>query len=163
MKDGAMVVAAVLAALGIGFVVGNGRAAAGAKADTRADVAAIQKLHKADVEATLSQDPSALTKLWSDDGVNLGFGAVPVVGLKDMGEAYTKFRLQYPQFKVLKYAPVVKQVQIADGWAIEIVATDASYQMTPKDPPTAMPDGTSMRLLKRQPDGSWKFALVGMK
>jgi hypothetical protein len=46
MKHGAMVVAAVLAALGIGFVVGNGRAAAGAKADTRADVAAIQKLQR---------------------------------------------------------------------------------------------------------------------
>jgi hypothetical protein len=32
-----------------------------------------ENLHQADVAATLTQDPSALTTLWSDDGVNLGF------------------------------------------------------------------------------------------
>src|ERR1700747_1079039 len=65
-----------------------------------ADLAAIEKLHKADVEATLTQDPSALTVLWSDDGVNLGFPQ-PVVGIKAMGEAYAKFRAEHPDFKVL--------------------------------------------------------------
>ena len=43
-----------------------------------ADWAAIEKLHKADVEATIKQDPSALTTLWSDDGANFGFAGPPV-------------------------------------------------------------------------------------
>ena len=126
-----------------------------------ADLAAIEKLHKADVEATLTQDPSSLTKLWSDDGVNLGF-PTPVVGIKAMGEAYKKFRADYPGFQVLKYAPEYKDVQIADGWAIEVVYGESTYKMSAKDKPVSV-QGKAPRVLKRQSDGSWKFALVGLK
>jgi hypothetical protein len=52
-----------------------------------ADLLAIEKLHKADVECTLTQDPKCLTALWSDDGINLGFAGPPVVGIKAMGDA----------------------------------------------------------------------------
>jgi hypothetical protein len=127
-----------------------------------ADLAAIEKLHKADVEATLTQDPSALTVLWSDDGVNLGFPQ-PVVGIKAMGEAYAKFRAEHPDFKVLKYAPEYKEIQIVDGWAIEVGYTEAIYKMSAKDNPVSVPRTQGMRALKRQSDGSWRFALVGLK
>jgi uncharacterized protein (TIGR02246 family) len=132
--------------------------------ETRAaDLTAIEKLHRADVEATLTQDPSALTVLWSDDGVNLGFPGAPVVGIKAIGEAYAKFRTEYPEFKVLRYAPDIKEIQIVEGWAIEWGYTEATYKMTAKDAPVNVPRTEGMRLLKRQRDGSWKFALVGMK
>ncbi len=42
-----------------------------------ADRAGIEKLRKADIDATLTQDPSAPTTLWSDDGVNLQSPAGP--------------------------------------------------------------------------------------
>jgi hypothetical protein len=87
----------------------------------RKDLAAIKKLDQDDIAGTLTQDPSYLTKLWSDDGINLGFPGPPVVGIKAMGEAYAKFRADYPDFQVLKYAPNIKDVQITDGWAIEII------------------------------------------
>jgi hypothetical protein len=89
------------------------------EADQNHDLAAIEKLHKADEECTLTQDPACLTALWSDDGINLGFPGPPVVGIKAMGEAYAKFREQYPEFKVVKYAPDYKSSQIAivDEWA----------------------------------------------
>jgi len=125
-------------------------------------LAAIEKLHKADVVATLTQDPSALTSLWSDDAVNLGFPGPPVVGIKAMKEAYEKFRADYPDFKVLKYAPDAKDVQIVDGWAIEVISGESTYKMSAKDNPVTV-TGKSMRVLKRQSDGSWKFALVGLK
>jgi uncharacterized protein (TIGR02246 family) len=128
-----------------------------------ADLAAIEKLHKADVDATLTQDPSALTVLWSDDGVNLGFPGPPVVGIKAMGEAYAKFRAEYPDFKVLKYVPNIKEIQIVDDWALEVGFTEATYKMSAKEDPLSVPSAKAMRLLKRQSDGSWKFALVGMK
>jgi len=77
--------------------------AAHRQSDTRAAyLAVIQKLHKADEECTLAQDPACLTALWSDDGINLGFPGPPVVEIKAIGEAYAKFREQYPEFKVLK-------------------------------------------------------------
>jgi hypothetical protein len=41
-----------------------------------------------------------------DDGVNLGFPGARVVGIKARGEAYGKFRTDYADFQVLKYAPI---------------------------------------------------------
>lgn len=71
-----------VAGLGIGYFARGAGIGTHRSTDTHAaDLAAIEKLHRADVEATLTQDPSYLTKLWSDDGVNLGF-PTPVVGIK---------------------------------------------------------------------------------
>ena len=129
----------------------------------KADLAAIEKLHQADIDATLTQDLNALTTLWSDEAVNLGFPGPPVVGIKAMKEAYEKFKVDYPEFKVLRYVNVTKEVQIADDWAIELSDSEATYKMSAKESPVSVPRTRGMRLLKRQSDGSWKFALVGMK
>jgi uncharacterized protein (TIGR02246 family) len=125
------------------------------------DLAAIEKLHRADVEATLPQDPGALTDLFSDDAVNLAFPA-PAVGRKAIREAYEKFRTEHPDFKVLEYAPYIDNVQIVDDWAIEVGSFAGTYKMSAKDNPIRVED-KGMRVLKRQSDGSWKFALVGLK
>ena len=165
-RNMALVTIAFLAGLGIGLAVRSTLAAAPEQQDIHAaDLAAIQKLHKADEECTLTQDPKCLTTLWSDDGINLGFPGPPVVGIKDMGEAYAKFRAQYPEFQVLKYAPDYKTMQsvIVDEWAIEVGYTDATFKMSANAAPASPPRTKGMRLLKRQSDGSWKFALVGLK
>jgi ketosteroid isomerase-like protein len=152
-----------VAGLGVGVFSRSARTATLDQKDARAaDLAAIEKLHKADVEATMTQDLGALTTLWSDDAINLGFPGPPVVGIKAMREAYEKVKIAYPDFKVLKYTPEIKDVQIADGWAIEVGNFEATYKMSAKDEPVSVND-KGMRLLKRQSDGSWKFALVGMK
>ncbi len=162
-RTSVFVTIAFLAGVGIGYFARGAGLGTLLRRNTRAaDLAAIEKLHKADVEATLTQDPSALTVLWSDDGVNLGFPQ-PVVGIKAMGEAYAKFRAEHPDFKVLKYAPDIKEVQIVDGWAIEWGYTEATYKMSSKDNPVNFPRTQGMRVLKRQSDSSWKFALVGLK
>jgi ketosteroid isomerase-like protein len=130
--------------------------------ETRAaDLGAIEKLHGVDVEATFTSDPSYVPKLWSDDAVNLVF-PTPAVGIKAIREAFEKFWAENPEFHVLKYTPNVKDIQITDGWAIEVVHSDATFRMTAKgDPVSVRTDG--IRVLKRQSDGSWKFALVGLK
>jgi uncharacterized protein (TIGR02246 family) len=153
---------AFLAGVGVGFFARSARTGMLQQRTHTADLAAIEKLHKADVAATLTQDLSQLTTLWSDDAVNLGFPGPPVVGIKAMKEAYEKFQAGYPDFKVLKYAPRYKDVQVADGWAIEIIYGESTYKMSAKDNPVTV-GGESMRVLKRQNDGSWKFALVGLK
>jgi uncharacterized protein (TIGR02246 family) len=125
------------------------------------DLAAIEKLHRADIEATLPQDPGALTDLFSDDAVNLAF-PTPAVGRKAIREAYEKFRTEHPDFKVLKYAANIDNVQIVDDWAVEVGSFAGTYKMSAKDNPISVED-KGMRVLKRQSDGSWKFALVGLK
>jgi len=149
---------AFLAGFGAGFFVRGARSARLEQSGTYAsDLAAIEKLHQEDIAATLSQDPSLLINLWSDDCVKLGVPGPAVVGKKAMQEVYEKFRGEHPEFQVLKYAPDIKDIQIADGWAIEWVYYEATYKMSAKDNPVSM-RRKDLRVLKRQSDGSWKFA-----
>src|SRR5260370_39735745 len=86
-----------LAGLRIGYCARSAGIGAPNRTDTHAaDLAAIEKLDKADIAATLTQDPSALTLLWSEDAVNLQFPGPPVVRIKAIREAYEKFRADYP-------------------------------------------------------------------
>jgi uncharacterized protein (TIGR02246 family) len=157
------VTALVITGLSFGPLVGSSGSEGLNEKDTRAaDLAGIEKLHKADVDATLTQDPAALTILWSEDGVKLDLPGQPVRGIPALKELYEKFRAGHPEFKVLKYAPVIKDVQIADGWAMEIVDFDATFKMSEKDEPMSVHE-RGVRVLKRQSDGSWKFAVVGLK
>ena len=162
--------ASVFVAVMIAFVAGLGIGFLGLRTERSfqrqahvADLAAIRKLHQDDIDATITQDLNALTALWSDDAVNLGFPGPPVVGTKAMREAYEKFKKDYPEFRVLRYVNEMKQVQIADAWAIETSDSEATFKMSAKGDPVSVPRTEGMRLLKRQSDGSWKFALVGMK
>jgi ketosteroid isomerase-like protein len=149
-----------LAVLAVSAVTRAGRTVASKQNDTlAADRTGIEKLRKADIDATLTQDPSALTSLWSDDGVNLQSPDGPVVGLKALNELYAKFRGEHPGFKVLKYSPEFKDLQIIDGWAIESVDANGTFKMSAKDDPVTV-QKKLLRVLKRQSDGSWKFALV---
>jgi uncharacterized protein (TIGR02246 family) len=155
---------AFFAGLGVGYWAGSAGFAALLRKNAHAsDLVAIEKLHQADVAATLTQDPKSLTALWSDDGINLGFPGAPVVGKKAMQGAYEKFRAENPEFQVLKYAADIKDIQISGEWAIETGYTEAIYKLSAKDNPVDVPRTEGMRLLKRQNDGSWKFALVGLK
>jgi ketosteroid isomerase-like protein len=153
---------AFLVGLAVGFFARSTARRAFPQRDIHAaDMAAIEKLHQVDVEATFTEDPSYVPKLWSDDAVNLVFPA-PAVGIKAIGEAFQKFWAQYPDFHVLKYTPNIKNIQIADGWALEVIHSEATFKMSAKDDPVSVQtDG--IRVLKRQSDGSWKFALVGLK
>jgi ketosteroid isomerase-like protein len=154
---------AFLSALGIGLVVLGGHSAATEPRDTHAaDLAGIEKLRRADIDATLTEDPAALNTLWSDEGVNLQVPGAPVVGIKALKEFYEKFRVEHPEFKVLKYSPDFRDLQIVDGWAIEVVDANATFKMSANDDPVTVQQKL-LRVLKRQSDGSWKFALVSLK
>ena len=108
-------------------------------------------------QARISFHPSL-----ADDGVKIDAPSGSVVGTKAIGAAYAKFRAQYPEFCILKYVLNYKDMQtaIADEWAIEVGSnTDITYKMSANATPVAVPRTKGMRLLKRQSDGSWKFAL----
>jgi uncharacterized protein (TIGR02246 family) len=152
----------IVAGLGIGYFV-RGAMSTNDKTDTHAaDLAAIEKLHKADIRATLAQNLTAMNSLWSEDAVKLDAPGSPVVGLKALREMYEKSLADCPDFKVLKYSPVITEVQIVDGWAIEVGTVEATHTMSAKDEPVSVSD-KGVRVLKRQSDGSWKYAVVGLR
>ena len=128
-----------------------------------ADLAAIEKLRQEDIAVTLTQDPKGLVDLWSENGVRFSpSGGPPTVGKQAIAAENAKFRVNYPDFKVLSYTPTIKSLQVAGDWAIEVGVANATFQLTAKDAPNTFQD-TGVRLVKRQADGSWKFALVGLK
>ena len=123
----------------------------------RADQAGIKELHRKDVAATLASDPKLLGELWTDDAVRLQPGEPAEVGLTVIRENDRKQLAEHPAAKVLSYRPEIKDVQIVGDWAFEWNDFEASYRETP-DGKTVSLHGKALRVLKRQSDGSWRFA-----
>jgi len=124
-----------------------------------ADLAAIEKLHREDVAATLSEDPKQLMDLWAEDGVRLEPGKPSIVGKKAIQADNDRGHAAYPNFKVLSYVPDNRQMHISDGWAVEWNSMESKFQMVPDSPPMPF-RAKGVRVMKRQSDGTWKFAAV---
>jgi ketosteroid isomerase-like protein len=124
-----------------------------------ADLVAIEKLHQEDIEVTLSQDPKGLVDIWADDAVRLNPEGPAAVGKQAIQTENEKFHTQYPGFKVLSYTAKYKNIQIADGLACEWGEHESQFKMSPEVPPVSW-RGTGFHVLKRQSDGSWKFAML---
>jgi ketosteroid isomerase-like protein len=124
-----------------------------------ADLAAIEKLHQEDIAVTLSQDPKGLIDIWTEDAVRFNAGKPPVVGKQAIGADNAKGLAPYPGFKVLSYAPKYRQIQIEDDLAWEWFEVDAKFKLYPERPPDSL-HGKGLRVMRRQSDGSWKFAVL---
>jgi ketosteroid isomerase-like protein len=149
-----------LAGLGTGFFAhsaGLGRLLQ--KDPHAADLAAIEKFHQEDIQVTLSQDPKGLLDIWSEDAVRFMLGSPPDVGKQAILADNEKFAAEYPGFKVLSYVAKYKNIQIEDGLACEWGEHESQFKMSPEAPPVSW-HGTGFHVLKRQSDGSWKFAVV---
>jgi ketosteroid isomerase-like protein len=140
---------------------GQGAVASGVSA---ADRAGIDRLHQQDIDVTLTQDPNGLVGLWAEDGVRISPDGTAVVGRTAIGADNAKFWAAHPGFKVLRYEPDLQHFStaIADGWALETGTLSPTFKMSAKDEPVSM-NLKTVRLLQRQADGSWKFALVELK
>jgi uncharacterized protein (TIGR02246 family) len=149
---------ALFVGLGIGYFA---RGAVGTlqQRTQSADLAAIEKLHQEDIEVTLSQDPKGLVDIWADDAVRLNPEGPAAVGKQAIQTENEKFHTQHPGFKVLTYTAKYKDIQIADGLACEWGEHEAQFKLSP-EAPTVSWHGTGFHVLKRQSDGSWKFAML---
>ena len=121
--------------------------------------AGIEKLHQQDVSATLAHDPQALANLFTEDGVLLEPDAAAIIGRAAILAANQKDVADHPGTKVLSYKPEIKDLQIQDGVAYEWDVFDASFQEAGKNNVQHF-RAKALRILRRQPDGTWKFARV---
>jgi ketosteroid isomerase-like protein len=122
------------------------------------DLAAIEKLRSQDIAATLSQDLTALSNLWTDDIVRLQQGAEAEVGKPALIESEQRRRAALPDFRVVSYVPDFKELTVTrDGWAFEWGYFTGTFVAAPGAEETRI-RGKLLRVLRKQADGSWKGA-----
>jgi ketosteroid isomerase-like protein len=148
-----------VAGLGIGYFARGAVGTLQQRYTHKADLAAIEKLHQEDIEATLTQDPKGLIDLWSEDAVRFNPDSTPAVGKQAIGAENEKVHAQYPGFKVLSYTAKYKNLQIEDGLSCEWGEHKGQYKLSPEAPLVSF-SAKGLHVLKRQSDGSWKFAVM---
>jgi ketosteroid isomerase-like protein len=127
------------------------------KDGTSADLDAINALHQRDMEASRKWDIDTLTSLWTDDIVTLSQGEAPMIGKDANRAAIVRLRDESRDFQIADYILSFNEVKIVGDWAFEW----GSYSGTVKPVAGGEPirtTGTVMRVLKKDPDGSWKIA-----
>jgi len=121
--------------------------------------AGIEKLHKDDITATIARDADALTALWDDDGVLLQPGTPPIVGKAAFHDFMKEALAKSPSVKVVKYVPDIRDIQVAGDAAYEWGYFEAAQRSSEQQAPQSL-RAKLLRVMKRQPDGSWKFTRV---
>ena len=127
--------------------------------DSGAIPAGIEKLHKDDITATIARDVDALTALWDDDAVLLQPGTPPIVGKAAFHDFVKQALAKSPAVKVVKYAPAIHDIQVAGNVAYEWGYFDTTQKSFEQQAPESL-RAKLLRVMKRQPDGSWKFTRV---
>jgi ketosteroid isomerase-like protein len=97
--------------------------------------------------------------LWTDDAVRLEPGGPADVGKQAIVSRDEKQKADHAGTIILTYEPEIKDVVFAGDWVFEWGYFNSSYKKTP-DSPVLSFRGKLMRVLRRQPDGSWKFSHV---
>ena len=123
------------------------------------DRIAIERLHQQDVVATLSDDADKLAKLWDEEAVRLQAGAPPEVGKATIYSNDKRWQANLHGGRTLSYKPELKDLQIVDGWAFEWGTIEVVYRESEKGGEKTL-HGKVLRVLKKEADGSWKFARV---
>lgn len=119
----------------------------------------IEKLHQADVAATLARDVEGLTALWDSDGVLLQPGQPAIEGQAAFRNFVEQSFVKHPSTQVLQYVPDIRDVQVAGGLAYEWGYFDSTFRASDQDQPVTF-RAKFVRVLKQQADGSWKFTRV---
>jgi ketosteroid isomerase-like protein len=123
------------------------------------DKAAIERLHQQDIEATLSDKADELAKLWDRDAVRLQAGSPAEVGRDVIYANDKRWEANLKGGRTFSYKPEIRDLQIAGDWAFEWDDFDVVYKASATAEPTAL-HGKALRVLKKQSDGSWRFARV---
>lgn len=124
------------------------------------DSAAIIALEQRDAAAAKVNDVETLVSLWTSDGVLLQPKAQPVVGIAAIRQLLEAQRQQTAMIETLSYEEDWKERRNLGNEAYEW----GEISVTGKLPNGREASQTvfAIRVLRRQPDGSWKFARVAI-
>jgi len=117
------------------------------------DLRAIEAINQEDVQAALANDTARMMAQWTEDFVLLQ-AATPVLrGRSVIAEA---FRDLGGSIEILEYVLDIQEVKVLGDHAFQWGTY--RYAVRPRaGGETIRTDGKLMRILQRQPDGSWKM------
>ena len=121
------------------------------------DLAGIEKFRSQDIAATLAGDPTALTELWTDDGVRLQHGAPADVGKEVIRATNERNKAAHPDLRVLSYVPEIKDLTVIGEWAFYWGYFTATYVESAGGEEKRI-RAKVLAVLKKQADGNWKCA-----
>ena len=152
----AVVATAMLATLLLSAAQGAQPKAA-ARDGSEADRAAIERLHEEDRQATLSDSADQLAKLWDKDAVRFSAGSPAEIGAAVIYADDKRWEMSSGRERTVCYDIEIQDVQIAGDWAFEWGYLSAKGSKSGKE---SIFYGNVMRVMKRQSDGTWRFARV---
>lgn len=121
------------------------------------DMEAITQLHQRDMQASKTWDVETLVSLWTDDIVALPEGGKPIIGKEANRASLLKLREQSQGLEITDYKLTFNEVKILGDWAFEWGKFEGVVKPAAGGEPESS-SGKVMRILRRQPDGSWKVA-----
>src|SRR5215468_5684039 len=139
------------------LVAGTGIALSARHPSLKQDMIGIERLHEQDKEATLSDSADQLAKLWDRDGVRFPAGRPAEIGVAVIFADDKQWEMSSGRERSLCYDLEVQDIQIAGDWAFEWGY--GSYKIARGDKETVQ-YAKLMRVMKRQSDGTWRFARV---
>ena len=120
------------------------------------DIRSIEALNQHDVKATLAMDTDAIISQWTDDFVVLP-AAGPITRGRSVNAAAAKQSMeQMKAFMPIEYNLDVQEITIAGDYAFEWGTYRGSARSLTGGENVSYV-GKFMRILQRQPDGSWKM------
>ena len=124
------------------------------------DRARIQELEQEDIAASKKNDVEALVALWTDDGVLLQPGASPVIGKEAIRKLLFQQQQQAARVETISYEENWNEVRITGVYAFEWGQIGATLKLpNGKDVQHSV---NAIRILAKQPDGSWRVARVAI-
>jgi len=118
------------------------------------DEQAIRKLTEDWLAAMRSKDIPGLAGMVTEDAVFLPSGFPPIRGKQAVETMYRSF---FPQFSSVEQTVSIEELQVAGDWAFAWGTEKVTLVPEAGGTPIEM-QGKGMSILRRQPDGSWKFA-----
>ena len=117
------------------------------------DLQAIEKLGEAWVAAVNASDVNGIVALVTDDVIFLPPNMMAVRGKKSVISMYQSFFSEYR----VRHRGATEEIQVAGDWAFAW-GTDYLTLIPVLGGPSIKVSGRVMSIMRRQPDGSWKFA-----
>ena len=127
------------------------------KSSNDAEMVAIEKLHETDMAAAKIHDINTLITLMTDDCILLPLGQEPIRGRDAIWKFMQEQLPESQKYEITEYVQQFEEVKIIGDWAYEWATFHGTYHLK-SGGPDLHERSRLFRILRRQPDGSWKVA-----
>jgi glyoxylase-like metal-dependent hydrolase (beta-lactamase superfamily II)/ketosteroid isomerase-like protein len=126
-------------------------------AQSGSDLSGIEAFRTAHDRAAAALNADALVALWTQDGIMLPSGLPPIVGKEAIGRFLHDTYASAEGAAYIRNEHKYLDTKVVGQWAFESGVFDTAWKTGASEEPFTM-RGSMLRVLRRQPDGTWKCA-----